>query len=44
MKHAYLSEVSINEALQSHAITVEESEKLMKKINCQQVVFKSINK
>ena len=44
MKHVYLSEVSINEALESHAITVEEAEKLMSKIDTQVAIFKSINK
>ena len=44
MKHAYLSEISINDALQSHAITVVEAEKLMKKVDFQVVIFKSINK
>jgi len=44
MKHAYLSEVTINEALQSNAITAIEAEKLMRKIDSQVVIFKSINK
>ena len=44
MKHAYLSEVSINDALQSHSITVAEAEKLMRKIDSQVVIFKSIHK
>jgi len=44
MKHTYLSEVTINEALASHAITQKEAVKLIKKVDCQVVIFKSINK
>ena len=44
MKHAYLSEISIKDALQSHAITAEEAKKLMRKIDSQVVIFKSIHK
>lgn len=42
MKHTYLSEVTINEALANHAITVQEAAKLMKKIDCQVSIYKSI--
>ena len=44
MKHAYLSEVSIDDALLHHAITKKEAEKLKKKIDCQVTIFKTLHK
>ena len=44
MKHAYLSEVSIDDALSHHAITQKEAEKLKKKIESQVTIFKSLHK
>ncbi len=44
MKHTYLSEVTITEALVNHAITAEEAEKLKSKINTQVSIYKSLNK
>jgi len=44
MKHTYLSEATISEALSSHAITTQEADKLKKKIDTQVSIFKSINK
>ena len=44
MKHVYLSEVTISEALENRAITAQEAEKLKNKIDSQASIFKSINK
>ncbi len=44
MKHVYLSEAAISEALSSHAITTQEANKLKKKIDMQVSIFKSIHK
>ena len=44
MKHAYLSEATISEALTNHAITTQEADKLKKKMDTQVSIFKSINK
>jgi len=44
MKHTYLSEATISEALSSHAITTKEADKLKKKIDTQVSIFKSIKK
>ena len=44
MKHAYLSEDVINEALTYKAITQEEAERLLKKIDCQATIYKTITK
>ena len=44
MKHSYLSETLINDALQNKAITEQEAQKLMKKISCQEKIFKAIGK
>ena len=44
MKHAYLSEATISEALSNRVITTQEADKLKKKINTQVSIFKSINK
>jgi len=44
MKHTYLSETTINDALVNHAITTLEAEKLKKKIDSQVSIFKAINK
>lgn len=44
MKHVYLSEATISEALLNHAITAQEAEKLKNKIDFQVSIFKSINK
>jgi len=44
MKHAYLSDELINEALKHSQITAQEADKLRKKIDCQSFIYKSINK
>lgn len=44
MKHAYLSKVSIDDALSQHAITQKEAKKLQKKIESQVSIFKSLHK
>ena len=44
MKHAYLSEVTISEALSNRVITTQEADKLKKKIDTQVSIFKTINK
>jgi len=44
MKHAYLSEEAIINALASGAITEREAQKLKKKIDCQITIYKTINK
>ena len=44
MKHAYLSEMLIEDALRHHQITAEEAEKLKKKIDNQSLIFQSISK
>ena len=44
MKHVYLSETTIKEALQSHAITTKEAEKLKSKIENQVSIYKSLHK
>ena len=41
MKHTYLTEPAIKNALNHHAITKLEAKKLMKKINCQVFIFKT---
>ena len=44
MKHAYLSVDGISDALTHRAITQVEAEKLMKKIDCQATIYKTLNK
>jgi len=45
MKHVYLSETAINEALLHHAITKKEARKLKRKVDfCQQATSKSIHR
>jgi len=44
MKHAYLSDRVISEALTKHAITKKEAEKLKKKIDTQEVIYKATHK
>lgn len=44
MKHSYLSEALINDALESRAITEQEAQKLMQKMTSQAEIFKSISK
>ena len=44
MKHVYLSEATISDALLNRAITAEEADKLKKKIDSQVSIFKAINK
>ncbi len=44
MKHTYLSEATITEALVNHAITAEEAEKLKSKINAQVSIYKALKK
>jgi len=42
MRHTYLSEATIAEALVNHAITAEEANKLKNKINAEASIFKTI--
>ena len=44
MKHAYLSQTLVNDALKHHQITQQEADKLKKKIHTQSTIFKSIHK
>ena len=44
MKHAYLSETTIEDALRHHQITAQEADKLKKKIECQSSIYKITNK
>jgi len=44
MKHSYLSQNTINDALKFKQITSVEAEKLRKKIDTQISIYKSINK
>lgn len=44
MKHVYLSEASIKEALASGAITADEAQRLINKIESQAAIFKSLQK
>lgn len=44
MKHTYLSEATISEALVNHAITAQEAKKLKSKIEAQVSIYKSFNK
>jgi len=44
MKHTYLSEIVVNDALANRAITEQEAQKLMRKIESQVKVFKAISK
>jgi len=41
MKHTYLTESAIKEAVAQHGITKKEAKKLMKKINCQAFIYKT---
>jgi len=44
MKHTYLSERTIQEALLNHAITTKEAEKLKSKMSTQASIYKAIQK
>jgi len=44
MKHTYLSEVVVNDALVKKAITEVEAQKLLKKINCQVSIYQATHK
>ncbi|MDA3907553.1 MAG: hypothetical protein PF437_00550 [Sulfurimonas sp.] len=44
MKHTYLSQTVIEEALKDHSITENEAAKLKKKIDCQSTIFKFTHK
>ena len=44
MKHAYLSEATIEDALKHRQITTVEADKLRKKIDCQSSIYKITNK
>ncbi len=44
MKHVYLSEEIVNDALLNKAITEQEALKLIKKVTSQVKIFKAINK
>ncbi|MFT7004017.1 MAG: hypothetical protein ACJAWW_001369 [Sulfurimonas sp.] len=44
MKHAYLSQRMVDEALKQHAITLVEADKLKKKVDAQSSIFKIIHK
>lgn len=44
MKHTYLSQTVIDEALKEHMITENEANKLKKKIDCQLTIFKIVYK
>jgi hypothetical protein len=44
MKHTYLSQKEIEEALKNHCITEREADKLKKKIDTQSMIFKLLNK
>ena len=44
MKHTYLSEMVVNDALINKAITEQEAQKLMKKIGCQETIYRFITK
>ena len=44
MKHAYLSEKIVNDALANHTITEQEAQRLKLKITSQVKIFKAIHK
>lgn len=44
MKHIYLSETLIIDALKNHQITSQEADKLKNKIDTQSSIYKLINK
>ncbi|WP_297440598.1 hypothetical protein [Sulfurimonas sp.] len=44
MKHVYLTESVIKEALEKRAITSKEAKKLKKKIECQKTIYKATHK
>lgn len=44
MKHTYLSEKAITDALVHHAITKTEAQKLEKKIHCQAIIGSTSHK
>ena len=44
MKHVYLSDNVVDEALKNRLITEHEADKLKKKIDSQSTIFKFINK
>ncbi|WP_457744857.1 hypothetical protein [Sulfurimonas sp.] len=41
MKHTYLTTTSVHDALVHHAITEKEAEKLTKKIQCQEKIYRA---
>lgn len=41
MTHAYLTEQAIKKAVTNHEITQLEADKLMKKIDCQVLIYKA---
>jgi len=41
MKHAYLTQSAIQQAVAEHGITKFEAKKLMKKISCQAFIFRT---
>ncbi len=44
MKHTYLTTLSVHEALVHHAITSQEAEKLSRKVQCQEKIYKATHK
>jgi hypothetical protein len=44
MQHAYLTKSSVHDALIHHAITKQEAQKLDKKLECQERVYKMSHK
>ena len=44
MKHAYLSEATIEDALKHNQITMQEADKLRKKIDCQTSIYELTSK
>jgi len=44
MNHAYLTQSVIEQALDTHAITTAEAEKLKKKIVCQESIYQATQK
>jgi len=41
MKHTYLTESAIKEAVANHGITKSEAKKLMRKVNCQVFIYRT---
>ena len=44
MKHTYLTQTEISKALETHAITREEADKLTKKMELQTEIYKSTHR